>query len=377
MSDSALKDILLDTEAELHGEQSTDDERFDPLGHLSSAERAANGRPAPTKARKPAAKVKAGSKAKAAKAKPAKNSSKQAASAVREAMAAIEPDAPKAQAKPEQAPDAPSGKRLEPITRPNGASYRPRVLGSLTDVETLRICRDHDLPVLLGGYPGCGKTALVEAAFGAEVITVNGHGDLEVSDLIGGYTQRPDGNYEWVDGPLTIAMREGKVLFVDDCTLIGATVLARLYPAMDDRKRIKLTEHTGEEINAAEGFFVVGAHNPGAPGAVLAEPLASRFTVHIEVESDLRMALKMGVDSRIVHATASLQDDRATGQVAWAPEMRELLDFKRVESALGAAAAAANLIAAAPDDLGTREHLISTLRTWFPEVEALRLSGQG
>ena len=48
------------------------------------------------------------------------------------------------------------------------------------------------------GPPGTGKTSLVEAAFGGEVITVAGDGDTTTGDLVGDYTQRDDGSYEFV-----------------------------------------------------------------------------------------------------------------------------------------------------------------------------------
>jgi nitric oxide reductase NorQ protein len=57
------------------------------------------------------------------------------------------------------------------------------------------------IPALLYGPPGTGKTSLVEAAFGEEVITVAGDGDTAVSDLVGDYTQRDDGTYEFIYGP--------------------------------------------------------------------------------------------------------------------------------------------------------------------------------
>ena len=269
-----------------------------------------------------------------------------------------------------------SAKRLDPVERPNGQSYTPRPLSETgqTDIETLRLCRADELPVLLAGFPGCGKTAMVEAAFNDDLITLEGHGDMEVSDLMGSWQPNPDPNepYIWRDGPLVRAMREGKVLFVDDITLIPAPVLARLYPAMDGRQTIHLTEHQGEAVNSESGFFVVGAHNPGAPGAILSEALCSRFLVQFEVESDLSLALKMGVDRAVVRAARNMRKRRKEGTTTWAPEMRELLAYSRVSKTLGRGAAAANLVAVAPEE--AREALIEALGNSFPGVEALRLS---
>lgn len=299
---------------------------------------------------------------------------KTAAQAIEDALKAVEPDFENnKEARGKVDKDAPTGARLNPVKRPNGDDYIPRPVGHMTDVEVLIKAREVSSAALLSGYPGCGKTALVEAAFGEELVTSHAHGDMEVADLIGTYTQEPDGSYTWVDGPLVKAMREGRPLFVDDITLAPATVLARLYPAMDGRGEITVFEHKSETVNAKEGFFVCGAHNPGAPGAILSEALASRFILPMVVDSDLKMALDMGIDSRIISGAAALQTMRTEGTIAWAPEMRELLAFQRNKDAFGEKIAVNALIGAAPEE--TRDTISATLKTWFPEAETLRLRG--
>ena len=71
----------------------------------------------------------------------------------------------------------------------------------------------------------------MEAAF-SDLVTVAGDGDTAVADLVGEYTQADDGRYEFVYGPLVVAMTEGRVLFIDDATLISPKMLAAVYPAM-------------------------------------------------------------------------------------------------------------------------------------------------
>ncbi len=115
----------------------------------------------------------------------------------------------------------------ETYLRPNGSAYHARMWGEHRDVETLRKAREATTQSvitgvgsamfpLLYGVPGCGKTALVEASFGNEVITLMGNGDVEASDLIGSYVQTPSGNFEWIDGGLVRAMENGWVYFIDE-----------------------------------------------------------------------------------------------------------------------------------------------------------------
>ena len=256
----------------------------------------------------------------------------------RRAAAAAAPPAPA------PAP-APSG-----VTRPNGAIYRPRALADMPDVDALRRLREAGIPALLYGPPGTGKTSLVEAAFGDEVITVAGDGDTTVGDLVGDYTQRDDGSYEFVYGPLITAMTEGKVLFIDDTTLISPAVLAVTYPAMDGRGEVKVKAHKGETITAAEGFYIIGGHNPNVHGAVLTEALASRFTVQVKVGTDYDLARALKIDPRAISAAQDLAGRQASGEIGWSPQLRELIGYQRTAAALGENAAAANLAGVAPEE---------------------------
>lgn len=259
-----------------------------------------------------------------------------------------------------------------PITRPSGQVYHPRRLDDKVDVVALRDFRESGVTFLLSGYPGCGKTAMVDAAFLTDMVTVNGHGEMEMTEMIGRYVVRPGNEYVWVDGPLIVAMKEGKVLFIDDVTLVPPSVLARLYPVMDGRGTINVDEHEGETVVAAPGFFVVGAHNPGVPGAVLSEALASRFALHLDVPTDFDLAIELGVPRKVVNIARKLTTDRdEKGEIGWAPAMRELLAFKEVALLLSEEAALRNLINICPEV--DREYVARAINSHVSAAKPLRL----
>ncbi len=264
--------------------------------------------------------------------------------------------------------------RRQPVTRPNGDLYFPRKLAGATDVDVLRRLRDKRIPVLLYGPPGTGKTALVEAAF-PDLLTVAGTGDTVVEDFLGNFIPLPDGGFEFVYGPLVVAMREGRALLVDDATLIPPKVLAVLYPAMDGRRVITIPGYRNERVEAADGFYVIAGHNPGVHGAILTEALASRFDVHIEVTTDWDLARHLGVPRPAVEAAISLNADLGAGRVGWAPQLRELLGFTRVSKTLGPAAAVANLVGRAP--IEDREQVLTALKQRFgTDINPLTLGKQ-
>lgn len=267
-----------------------------------------------------------------------------------------------------------TSRRRQGVPRPNGELYYPRALAGGTDIAVLRRLREQKIPVLLYGPPGTGKTAMVEAAF-PDLLTVAGTGDTIVDDFLGNYVPLPDtGGYEFVHGPLVVAMRHGRPLLVDDATLIPPKVLSVLYPAMDGRGVIHIPAHRNETVHATDGFYVIAGHNPGVHGAVLTEALASRFGVHIEVTTDWDLAKRLGVAKPAIAAAVALNQDLATGHIAWAPQLRELLGFTQVRQALGLPAAVANLAGRAPED--DRAHVTAVLATHFNTTVAALAVGK-
>ncbi|MFQ6226312.1 AAA family ATPase [Nocardia sp. NPDC002869] len=260
------------------------------------------------------------------------------------------------------------------VVRPNGQDYHVRKLAGRADVDVLQTMRTAEVPVLLYGPPGTGKTSLIEAAYG-DLLTVQGDGDTTVADFVGEYTQNPDGTFVFVHGPLVRAMREGRVLFIDDATLIPPTVLSVVYPAMDGRREIVIKAHGGEVVKAEPGFFVVAGHNPGVHGAILSDALASRFAFQVQVGSDYDLAGKLGVDRRAVKVARTLAQRQAKGEVGWAPQLRELLAFQKIATATDTNTAAANLLGAAPED--DRPFVAAVVRTVFgTSLEPLALGGR-
>lgn len=254
-----------------------------------------------------------------------------------------------------------------PVARPNGQLYHPRTLSGVPDVTALRKLRAANVPALMYGPPGTGKTSVIEAAFG-DLITIQGDGDTTVADIVGEYTQTPDGKFVFVHGPLVRAMREGRTLFIDDATLIPPTVLAVVYPAMDGRRQIIIKVNGGEVIDAAPGFYVVAGHNPGVHGAVLTDALASRFSVQIQVSTDYDLATQLKIDKRAVAVARNLATRQANGEIRWAPQLRELLAFQKIADVLGDDAAAGNLIGTAPEE--DRDIVATAVRTAFGKAVA-------
>jgi len=253
----------------------------------------------------------------------------------------------------------PAAPRKQREVKADRETYRSRDLAGQADIEVLRICRESEMPVILHGPPGAGKTRLVNTAF-PEAITINGDGDTITDDFVGSWqpTDEP-GRFVWTDGPLVEAMRNGVPLFVDDCTLISPKVMAVLYPVMDGRGFVQVKSHPvpdpanesryiADKVEATPGFFVIGGHNPGVHGAILTEALASRFAIQIEVTTDFAVAREMRIDPKVIKLAEHLTTLHGNNEVGWRPQMRELLAYQRIKERLSEQAAIANLVGLVP-----------------------------
>ncbi len=132
------------------------------------------------------------------------------------------------------------------------------------EVRIFAQCHARQLAVMLKGPTGCGKTRFVEHMawrLGRPVITISCHDDLTASDLVGRYLIRHDST-AWQDGPLTRAVREGAICYLDEIVEARQDTVVVLHPLTDYRRTLPL-DKTGELIEAAPGFQLVVSYNPG------------------------------------------------------------------------------------------------------------------
>ncbi len=121
-----------------------------------------------------------------------------------------------------------------------------------------------DLPVLIKGPTGCGKTRFIEymgEKLNRKVYTVVCHDDLSAADLVGRHLISEDGTY-WQDGPLTKAVREGGICYLDEIIEARKDTTVVLH-SLADYRRVLPIDRTGELITAHKDFMLVVSYNPG------------------------------------------------------------------------------------------------------------------
>ncbi len=167
---------------------------------------------------------------------------------------------------------------------------------SIGDEENLFTAayRQH-IPVLLKGPTGCGKTRFVEymawklgrtltvlregkGPQGAQrqeigegevrvpLVTIACHEDLTASDLVGRYLLDAEGT-RWIDGPMTRAVKNGAILYLDEVVEARKDTTVLIHP-LTDHRRILPVEKTGSIIEADDRFLLCISYNPGYQSAL-------------------------------------------------------------------------------------------------------------
>jgi len=132
------------------------------------------------------------------------------------------------------------------------------------EVTIFERCHALGLPVMLKGPTGCGKTRFVEHMawrLKRPLITIACHDDLTASDLVGRFLLDATGT-RWADGPLTRAVRQGAICYLDEVVEARQDTVVLLHPLTDYRRTLPL-DKTGETLVAAAGFQLVISYNPG------------------------------------------------------------------------------------------------------------------
>jgi nitric oxide reductase NorQ protein len=212
-----------------------------------------------------------------------------------------------------------------PVAVQNGAAVqatdRPYYEAVGNEEVVFKAAYRQGLSLVLKGPTGCGKTRFVEAMahdLGRELITVACHDDLSTADLVGRYLLR-GGETVWVDGPLTRAVREGAICYLDEVVEARQDTTVVLHPLADYRRQLPI-ERLGLTIDAAPGFGLVVSYNPGYQ-SVLKDLKDSTRQRMVAIEFSFPAP---DVEEGIVRHEAGIDDDVAKELVRFGLAIRRL-----------------------------------------------------
>ncbi|MBI3608399.1 MAG: CbbQ/NirQ/NorQ/GpvN family protein [Nitrospirae bacterium] len=189
------------------------------------------------------------------------------------------------------------------------------------EVTLFELAARSKTPVMLKGPTGCGKTRFVEHMayrLRRPLITVACHEDLTASDLVGRYLLK-GGETEWVDGPLSLAVRHGAICYLDEIVEARKDTTVVIHP-LSDARRILPVEKKGEIVEAHDDFLLVISYNPGYQSLVkeLKQSTKQRF---LALEFDYPPP---ALESHIIQREAAVGEATAASLVKLGEKVRNL-----------------------------------------------------
>jgi nitric oxide reductase NorQ protein len=159
--------------------------------------------------------------------------------------------------------------RLHPIEE-HRVTGEPFYLPVGDEVQLFDAAYAGRIPVLLKGPTGCGKTRFLEymswrlgdgGKAPLPLVTITCHEDLTAGDLVGRYLLSAEGT-EWLDGPLTRAVRAGGLCYLDEVVEARKDTTVIIHSLTDHRRFLPI-EKRGVVLEAHPSFLLVISYNPG------------------------------------------------------------------------------------------------------------------
>ena len=132
------------------------------------------------------------------------------------------------------------------------------------EVEVFEQSYKNKIPFLLKGPTGTGKSRFIEYMahqLDTKLITIACHEETSSTDLIGRYIIK-GAQTIWLDGPLTAAVKEGAIIYLDEIAEARPDVIVAIHSLTDHRRELYI-DKLGENIKAHENFMLVASFNPG------------------------------------------------------------------------------------------------------------------
>jgi nitric oxide reductase NorQ protein len=196
-------------------------------------------------------------------------------------------------------------------------------LAQANEVELFEAAAQMNLPILIKGPTGCGKTRFIEAMgekLGRDVYTVVCHDDLSAADLVGRHLINDNGTY-WQDGPLTKAVKNGGICYIDEIIEARKDTTVVLH-SLADYRRVLPIDRTGEVIEAHPDFMLVVSYNPGYQNVLKGmKPSTKQRFISLSFNYP-----KPEIEKKVIMQESKIDEEIAEKLVNIASEIRRLDD---------------------------------------------------
>jgi len=197
------------------------------------------------------------------------------------------------------------------------------------EVKIFEAAYQQNLPLLLKGPTGTGKSRFIEYMawkLKKPIYTVACHEETSSTDLLGRYLLKGD-KAVWQDGPLTKAVREGAIIYLDEVAEARPDILVAIHSLTDYRRTLYL-DKLGEELVANENFMLVASFNPGyQKGYKELKPSTRQRFVSIQFNHP-----DTSVEIEVIKSETKINESTAKSLVKIASKIRNLSELGLAET---------------------------------------------
>ena len=159
-----------------------------------------------------------------------------------------------------------------------------------------------------------------------KLITISCHEETSSTDLIGRFIIK-GAETVWLDGPLTTAVKEGHILYLDEIAEARPDVIVAIHSLTDHRRELFI-DKLGKTIKAHENFMLVASFNPGYQrGFKELKPSTRQRFVAISFDYPTEK-----LEAQIVVSETGIQPDVAKKLVNIATKIRNLTELGLTET---------------------------------------------
>jgi nitric oxide reductase NorQ protein len=225
-----------------------------------------------------------------------------------------------------------------------------KILGQDENIALIKLAVTRNLPVLIIGETGCGKTQTVKEIaqeMGKRVVRFSITGETSVDEIIGKYTLE-NNQTVWNDGVLLKAMKDGDWFVMDEVNAALSEILFVLHALLDDDRAVNVTTHNSEIVRPHEDFRFFATMNPPEEYSgtkELNKAFLSRFPIILDMgypepAIETRVVMEQaGVDQNtavtMVEAAGLMRRAKKAGEIFYTCSTRDLIQWGRLVPDVG------------------------------------------
>ena len=186
--------------------------------------------------------------------------------------------------------------------------------------------------ILIEGGAGSGKTISVQAYASSRkyrYFNVSSNNGIDPSQLFGRWIPRADGHgYMWQDGAVTLLVRHGGVLLLNEINFLPTRISTVLFSLLDYRREIQLLENGGEVIRAHKDLLIIADMNYGYKGTQeLNQAFNDRFNIKLEFPYDRVIENKVVGSKSVLVLADQLRDQYEKEEISTPISTRSLVSL--------------------------------------------------